>query len=93
MKDLYVMMRVRGRGKFPMDMLRYDCAYPSDTTSAMRVLTPEDDERNKQRTVYLTSRQMPTVARWASFGWHCETVHVMDGGRTVLDVRCYSEDD
>lgn len=58
----FVQITVEGSGTFPLDMLRYDCAYPktSDDVSAMR--------GNGKRQVILIARAM-TPARWASFGW------------------------
>lgn len=69
--------RVMGRGEFPMDMLRYDAAWPADTESAMKIampMYPSEDQRHdfarKRRvvTLYSAARYL-TEARWASFGW------------------------
>ena len=58
---------VEGRGWFPDDMLRYDCA---------RAATPEDqrliDARGADcgmRRVQLVGDVSPMLGRWASFGW------------------------
>lgn len=54
---------VRGIGPFPLDMLRYDCAWPvsSEDVQAMA-------ERGV-RSVKLSSYKPPTADRWASFMW------------------------
>lgn len=70
---------VTGRGRFPMDMLRYDQCWPKDSTDANLLNDPDpyasDDERydfrRKLRTVTLISAgyRTPTPERWDSFGW------------------------
>ena len=61
--------KVNGTGTFPIDMLRYDCAYPasSEAVSAMGVGYPRDE--SARRTVELLSHHRPTIDRWRSFGW------------------------
>jgi hypothetical protein len=61
------MFVVEGAGDFPLDMLRYDCAFP---------LTERDAhiaQRHEKRRVILMSRRVhdgyPTDARWRSFTW------------------------
>ena len=64
--------KVIGKGPFPVDMLRYDQAWPRDGESAAAILTPVDRaERAAQRELQLCTdrRNGPTFARWASFGW------------------------
>ena len=61
---------VSGRGPVPMDMLRYDGAYPATSGDAARVV----DLSNEPRTVRLVHAApvkswRPEVARWSSFGW------------------------
>ena len=58
--------KVRGKGSFPLDMLRYDACHPvrpEDVDSLTEILGDEP------RTVTLNSNHPPTVKRWASFGW------------------------
>ena len=62
---------VVGRGKFPMDMLRYDECYPRTGADAENI-APVD--RPVAREVVLNTVQdrkhwQPTVGRWQSFGW------------------------
>ena len=63
---------VRGRGRFPVDMLRYDCCYPVTGIGADRLL---DTDMKTERTIVLrrvtrTSNWEPTEGRWSSFGWY-----------------------
>lgn len=68
---------VVGRGVFPMDMLRYDQAWPRNSWDAAKIgLTPEDGGYLEPRTVALESYKEPTSARWFSFGWVTGTVEV-----------------
>ncbi len=64
--------KVIGTGTFPLDMLRYDCCYPLDSSTASDLgLEP----RLEEVTVYLekwhqgTSYPRITEGRWRSFGW------------------------
>lgn len=69
---------VEGCGSFPLDMLRYDCAFPRGSEDVDVILqgdgaiTPQDFA--VRRTVKLArytklSTAQPTAARWISFGW------------------------
>jgi hypothetical protein len=64
---------VEGQYPFPIDMLRYDSAYPATSddavqiSAALRGLRRGDEKRT--RTVTLRSFRQPTAARWESFGW------------------------
>ena len=60
---------VRGRGRFPTDMLRYDECFPASEADSARL-----DDRGP-RFVELKARTgsprfEPTYARWASFNWY-----------------------
>lgn len=63
---------VRGRGPFPLDMLRYDRCYPVDSIDA-QVMTESilDGYDGVLHTVALYTRpnSWPTAERWASFGY------------------------
>ena len=68
---------VEGARRFPLDMLRYDAAWPAsggDVTHIQDSLTTPDQGR---RRVELVSAKKPTPERWESFLW------------TVLEVRHY----
>jgi len=61
---------VKGRGQFPLDMLRYDRCFPEDSQSAWNM----DDSRVMRRVVLIKPEadntfEGPTVERWSSFGW------------------------
>jgi hypothetical protein len=62
---------VEGKGRFPLDMLRYDSAVPASEGDAHRI-----EKQRDLRTVTLIRTSVnklgPTVGRWESFGW---TVH------------------
>ena len=60
---------VRGRLRFPTDMLRHDRCWPRDTYDVDRMRY--SDERG-ERSVRLASFSPFTAGRWASFGWRCE---------------------
>lgn len=72
---------VKGRGRFPLDMLRYDCAWPSsgeDVAAMESSLDTRFELRRNPWAVRLVSESLgvPTVDRWASFGSH---VTIIDG--------------
>lgn len=55
---------VKGRGIFPLDMLRYDACWPRDSKAV------EEIGNRELRSLDLTSNQPPSKERWSSFGWH-----------------------
>ena len=63
---------VTGTGPFPLDMLRYDTAYPDNPRA---VDTLPDARRGLSATsgvrftLRLRSQYPPTTERWRSFGW------------------------
>ena len=60
---------------FPLDMLRYDAAWPATSESAMAIadsLNPSN--RMNGITVDLSGMSKPTVGRWQSFGCHVEVL-------------------
>lgn len=59
---------VRGQGKFPFDMLRYDSCWPDTSDDAMK-LDFDPQNRFMTRDVTLLSMSQPTSARWSSFMW------------------------
>ncbi len=61
---------VRGSLGFPIDMLRYDSAWPAseeDANKIARSVRNEGSEGNDEIEVLM--RGWPTVDRWKSFGW------------------------
>lgn len=66
---------VTGAGEFPMDMLRYDRAWPArgqDVTAIIGIGVRRGARAPGRRSVRLHSIEDPTEGRWASFGWAVE---------------------
>ena len=59
---------VQGVGPFPLDMLRYDSAWPANQESASRMVTGRREPEGR-RIITLASHHHPTEDRWSSFGW------------------------
>lgn len=63
---------VTGTGEFPMDMLRYDRCWPAHEDDSRRIGDSHvtlAGVKSVERTIGLAGLKLPTVARWASFGW------------------------
>jgi len=78
---------VKGRGAFPIDMLRYDCAWPV-TPIGVELIEESISGANRELgtnkwAVVLTSVRpnVPTVARWESFG--CKIVEEVPMSSTI----------
>lgn len=67
--------KVKGNGHFPVDMLRYDCAWPYEANDAAHIALDRmgagRDDWLKVREVTLVSYRKPTPERWQSFSWSC----------------------
>lgn len=66
--------QVRGRGRFPLDMLRYDNCFPASSDDVAKM---DEEYSREERTIELITlhkyrQEHITPARWESFGW---TVH------------------
>jgi hypothetical protein len=69
---------VEGSGEFPVDMLRYDSAWPSSESDSYRISAHygmPDAKACERRKVELKAygwhkRWEPNQARWRSFGWN-----------------------
>lgn len=84
----YIRFAVEGTGYFPVDMLRYDGCYPSDTDAVLSVPIVPMGHRldaysgNKGirlvRLVHVCSdrKWQPTAGRWESFGWRVVQVQM-----------------
>jgi hypothetical protein len=70
-KAKVVTFTVTGRFPFPMDMLRYDGCYPTDSDSAAEIRASIEQVENRIYTVRLESSyvHVPTERRWHSFLW------------------------
>lgn len=70
---------VTGRGRFPIDMLRYDCCVPAQLEDVSKIERSMDDgvqtasRPNQERSIrlrrYAVGSALPTLDRWKSFGW------------------------
>ena len=67
---------VCGKGEFPFDMLRYDHCYPDTSEDSVNMDEDRMMPRNERPVRYVklsrvvdSVKHLPTVARWASFGW------------------------
>ena len=68
-KSVYI---VKGRGRFPMDMLRYDMAHPMREGDARIIFLScrgYAEDAQEVWEVMLESYHTPTRDRWSSFGW------------------------
>lgn len=68
---------VRGRSPFPLDMLRYDRAYPHTEKDSGELRRATETWSREDVTVVLVSKTDPrkptghrSEGRWNSFGWH-----------------------
>jgi len=71
--------RVIGVDNFPVDMLRYDGCYPRTSEAVLNIIS---ENEGKPRSVELVKavenkEQLPTTARWASFGWKVTDINYL----------------
>lgn len=60
---------VTGKGRFPIDMLRYDLAHPAHESDSVSIAVSMADGPWRDHVVNLLGFKPPTPARWDSFGW------------------------
>lgn len=68
---------VAGQGPFPVDMLRYDSAFPDHETDAGKIERTFRNRGGAERIalrLVTDSPNAPTAERWRSFGWTVEAV-------------------
>jgi hypothetical protein len=73
---------VTGKGPFPTDMLRYDGCYPRDQASVNEMTYADAGIPGNYHTPHTVAlsmpveakHQVPTEARWLSFGWRVHDV-------------------
>jgi hypothetical protein len=58
-------IEVRGRGQFPVDMLRYD-----NCVAVQPTLMEGREERTLRLRRFSKDGSKATEGRWSSFGWH-----------------------
>lgn len=59
---------VRGSGRFPFDMLRYDCCWPASQVD-VNSISNEVLIVERMITLHTHNINAPTIGRWESFGW------------------------
>ena len=82
---------VRGHGRFPLDMLRYDRLTPATEVHSGRIEATMDRSSNPtlrdieikllrrhKRDEWPSTTWQPTVGRWNSFGWGVMSVEYKD---------------
>lgn len=62
---------VEGSGRFPIDMLRYDCCWPLSERYDSAAIAGDHDRERRRVVVVTTAEHSPTPKRWESFGWRC----------------------
>ena len=64
---------VKGKGGFPMDMLRYDAAWPADPDAGdaiwENIFYHDREKQAATKPIRLRSHYEPAKERWNSFGW------------------------
>ena len=61
---------VSGKDMFPIDMLRFDGAWPASGEDAAKIEWGySDNAYGRIRSVKLRSYREPTLGRWSSFNW------------------------
>ena len=66
---------VFGTGVFPLDMLRYDDAFPTEVDGPRNIGNTINGPNAPEPIRLATDRfSGPTIARWESFGWSCVEV-------------------
>ena len=60
---------VTGQGCFPVDMLRYDQAWPLEPNLGYTGGPMTADSHRELRSIAIASYNEPTLDRWSSFGW------------------------
>lgn len=72
--------KVTGSSEFPMDMLRYDSAWPRYEAEIHNFWADHHDRRSIEIVTFVKGgRRKPSMndftdTRWASFGWRIELV-------------------
>lgn len=59
--------KVRGKGTFPFDMLRYDQCFPTSSKDATMFVYPQLDWEVKLTHYDRISSWKPCISRWGSF--------------------------
>jgi hypothetical protein len=66
---------VSGFGAFPIDMFRYDQAWPAREEDAGRIHhTSDRSEFSTPYVIQVRGNVRPTIGRWSSFGWRVVSI-------------------
>lgn len=65
---------VTGTYEFPIDMLRYDRAFPDTETDSGKVMNLRWSRSLEPVSIRVIGLSDPTVGRWESFGWKVSDV-------------------
>lgn len=60
---------VTGTYAFPIDMLRYDEAWPAHEFDSALIIQTTEHTSHEALKINIASYRAPTLARWESFGW------------------------
>ena len=63
---------INGRGKFPIDMLRYDACWPYQSVDASIIQEADWGDTWSVRVIKAADTGSFTIARWASFNCRCD---------------------
>lgn len=65
---------VIGHGRFPIDMLRYDCCFPYQEVDAQEIARHENGDSEQYPVAIMRyaddKKWRPTEGRWKSMGWN-----------------------
>jgi hypothetical protein len=85
MPNKIIEFKVEGSGYFPLDMLRYDQAWPAhqDDIHALTSEARDVATLGKRQVLLHSCRTAPTTARWESFGWRVLKTLIWKRGKMV----------
>lgn len=64
--------QVSGQRPFPIDMLRYDRAFPAHEEDSHLIESTMRYENENKLTVSIVGMEKPNEARWRSMGWQVQ---------------------
>jgi hypothetical protein len=65
--------KVTGVGRFPVDMLRYDMAWPDGNEDSGKIVSPPKEVYTVTLSRTAHFHKQPDAGRWQSFGWKIES--------------------
>jgi hypothetical protein len=77
--------QVEGAGRFPFDMLRYDCCFPYTEIDTACMVADKVSRRIVTLARHIeTKESLPCDGRWRSFGWRVVSLFYEDRGEWSL---------